>query len=225
MCYRNVKEAIIVANGVIGNYLSVSKKISNYMDVKNAFVISVDGGIFHMDKLGLIPNIILGDFDSINDDESIFEKYSGADVIRYNSKKDFTDTELAIRKALDLGAEKLYLVGCTGERLDHTLANIFLLDFIENSGGKGYIIDSNNRIECLSSNKINLKFQENEFLSIIPISTYIEKIEISGMKYDLSKKNIKFGSTLMISNEKASKTPYLNVYGGKVLVIYSTDRV
>ena len=221
----NKKHIVIVSNGIINDFVKVKEKLMFYIGNDDFTVISVDGGFYHLEFLKISPDIILGDFDSV--DSNLFLKYGNAEIIEYNSEKDYTDTEIAIRKAIELDFENIYMVGCTGERLDHTLANIFLLSLIKENGKNGYIIDSNNRIELLENESKNLKILNSEYISILPL-TNIDSVTITGLKYNLKDVALRFASTLTISNELSKNegniTPKVKLGHGKGLLIYSEDR-
>ena len=90
-------------------------------------IICADGGANHIYKTGVKPDMIVGDLDSIDDETLLYYQEQNVLFHKFSSKKDLTDTELAINFALEEGANELVLFGSTGSRLDHTLGNIMLL--------------------------------------------------------------------------------------------------
>lgn len=115
-------KCVIIANGDF-EYKSDMGGI-----IKNAqLIISADGGARHLRALNILPHVMIGDFDSIHPDDKQFFKENQVRIIPFSSKKDHTDSELCVSWALKNNATDITLLGATGTRLDHTLANIFLL--------------------------------------------------------------------------------------------------
>src|SRR5690606_5818838 len=106
---------------IIGNGSDIDK--SYIKDLNIDYVICADGGLEKVNKLGLKPDLILGDFDSVN--LSVLEKFKNLNIetVRFPSEKDYTDMELAINHAVNKGFNDIILVGASGTRLDHTVAN------------------------------------------------------------------------------------------------------
>ena len=147
---------LIVGNG------DVSGEIKNELP-ENAYVICADGGIRHMKKLGLTPDIIIGDMDSAD------RKFDEEKAIRYPVRKDFTDSEISIDYALEHDFDEIIMMGFTGTRLDHTLTNLFLLKKISDAGKKGVIIDKNHKIYYAERENI-LFGKKGDIVSIIPVN-------------------------------------------------------
>lgn len=91
------------------------------------YIIAVDRGLEVLDKIHLEPNYIIGDFDSVNRDILKKDKYSKTQIIKLNPEKDYSDTHMALKLALDLNSEIVYIIGAMGKRIDHALANIHIL--------------------------------------------------------------------------------------------------
>lgn len=91
------------------------------------YIIAVDRGLETLDKIHLEPNYIIGDFDSVNRDILKKDKYSNTQIINLNPEKDYSDTHMALKLALDLNSEIVYIIGAMGKRIDHALANIHIL--------------------------------------------------------------------------------------------------
>ena len=114
-------------------------------------VIAADSGLAGCDRLGIIPTDILGDFDSLKD-PGLLERYGSmtrGPVRHYPERKDFTDTDLAMQLAQVYHPDELVLIGGSGTRLDHTLANLNLLAFMEKKGIHTMLMDPNNIAEVM----------------------------------------------------------------------------
>ncbi len=128
-------------------------------------VVCADGGARYLKRIGIAPNILIGDMDSIEDNENLYFtditttisseskslEQNKTIVIKYPRQKDASDTELAVLWAIDQGAEYITLTGVTGTRMDHTLSNIFLLKKIRERGVRCKIVDNHNEIFLLSN--------------------------------------------------------------------------
>src|SRR4030066_1514941 len=121
--------AIVIANGVINDPVLTYKRVTELFDSVDCIVISADGGAENALKLNLIPDIVIGDMDSIKATvkENIREKSNKTRYISTSADKDKSDTQLAVEYALDLGIKKMIILGALGDRIDHAIANILLL--------------------------------------------------------------------------------------------------
>ncbi len=211
-------------------------------------VVACDRGYEALAALGVTPNVVIGDFDSVSTElrENILSKdsrelpergisgletdnrmetyLSSCEVIRLNPEKDDTDTEAAIALCIERGAEKIYLFGATGSRVDHMLGNIELLAYAADRGCELVILDRHNRIRLATQPLTVTKAgQWGSFISLIPYSPVVEKLTLRGFKYEVTDLDIKKGNTLGISNEITAETADISFVSGKLLVIESSD--
>lgn len=195
--------AVIIGNGDIKNYDYIKSKISD-----DDFIICADGGYNHARKMGVKPNVLLGDFDSATE----YEEFS--DRIEYPTDKDFTDGELAVMYALDNGYEDIMMLAMTGDRLDHSIADILLLQKCK----KGVLIDDNNEIYLLKDS-LKLKGRAGQTLSIIPINGNACGLVTSGLEYPLNDEILHFGEARGISNVMLADECEIKIKSGMALVI------
>lgn len=224
-------KAVIIANGNIKNLESFSEIVSSA-----DLIICADGGAKHLKEMGILPDVIIGDFDSLNSEDKTFFEENNIKTIKHPSNKDATDTELATEFAVEHKCYDITFIGATGTRLDHTLANIFLLRKLadqaddqknnqnnnNNHGIKYRIIDDNNEI-FLVTDKITLEKAGNSFVSIIPLTEKAEGITTSGLKYPLTDAKIRSGSSLGISNEFTDEKATIVLKKGMLIVTISKD--
>ncbi|WP_069650219.1 thiamine diphosphokinase [Caloranaerobacter ferrireducens] len=210
-------KALIVSSGNMEN-LNIIKRLCEDVDL----VVCADGGADLVVKADCIPGIVIGDLDSI--EKNTLNRLKGYKVkfIKFPTKKDKTDTELAIDYVIGEGFNEIVLVGVTGTRLDHTLANIFLLYSLLQKGVKATIIDDHNEI-LITKDELVLYKDEKKYVSIIPFKGDLLGVTLKGFEYEVEKKNIKFSSTLGISNILISDTGVIKVEDGVCLVIKSID--
>lgn len=184
-------------------------------------VITADKGLLYAKKLGITPDIILGDFDSCNKD--IMKEFSTEEKIIAPCEKDDTDTALAMIKAKEIGADEILLIGATGTRLDHVLGNIGQLVFAQKQGMKTQIVDENNRIQVLEhEHTISKDCQFGKYVSFVPV--YEAKgVTLKGFKYPLYDHTLVFHESLAISNELKEDQGKISYKEGCLLMIESRD--
>lgn len=209
--------ALIVASGSIKDYKLLKSVAENA-----SFILCVDGGVDHILKIGIQPHIVFGDLDSISIGGLDYIQGENIPIRRFSSIKDSTDTELAIDYLIDRNCKEIILMGATGSRQDHTLANIFLLNYLLENHIKGKIIDSNNRIYLINDN-LKLKKIDGYYTSIIPIEKEGIVITIDGFLYNLETTFISFGSTHGVSNEIIKDYGEIIIHSGKALIFQSKD--
>ena len=161
---------------------------------ENDFVICADSGYDIALKNGIRVNLLMGDMDSVKADIST-EK----EKLLFPSRKDYTDTELAVRHAVNIKPDEIILLGCMGSRADHTLANIFLLKYIREQGINAHIEDENNKIYYYKD-FIKLDGMSGKTVSLIPLTSEIKGITTRGMDYPLNVENLYFGESRGVSN-------------------------
>lgn len=195
--------AVIIGNGDIKDYEYIKKKIRG-----DDFVICADGGYNHALKMGITPDVLLGDFDSARGFENV------RDRIEYPVRKDFTDGELAVMYAVEHGYNDVALIAMTGDRLDHTLADILLLDKCKN----GVIIDDNNEVYLLKE-KLEINGRKGQTLSIIPINGDAYGITTKGLEYPLCSETLYFASSRGISNVMINSKCEITIKKGIAVVV------
>lgn len=171
---------------------------------KNRFIIAADGGEEALSKMGITPDISLGDFDSIPFSPR------GKEKISFSSRKDDTDTQLAIKEGLKRGFKTFYIYGALGGRLDHTLSNLQILGFIAENGGRGFILDRNRKITAI---KDSFKIEKGTPFSLFALSGEVEGLTISGAEYEGKDISLSPFSSLGISNYSSEDT-YISVKKG-----------
>ena len=199
-------------------------------DKKNAFLIAADRGLEALMSLGLMPNAVIGDFDSASketiDQVNSFEKEDDITVIRLNPVKDDTDTEAAVRFALENYEEPgdIYILGGTGSRVDHILGNISILGLGKDLGKKIILLDENNWIELLFESRTILKEEAfGDFVSLIPFGDEVTGLTLKGFKYPLKNGTLKGFNSLGISNEIVSKEAQISFDSGVLIMVQSKD--
>ncbi|MBO8137441.1 MAG: thiamine diphosphokinase [Desulfotomaculum sp.] len=206
---------VILAGGHIKNYEAVKKFISGA-----SYIICADGGTKHARAMGILPNVIIGDMDSVDHDLINYYQSRGAVVHHYPREKDEVDTELAIREAARVGSRDLLLLGATGGRIDHTLANIHLLLTAANLGVRARIADEQHCITLVTPQyPAEIKGNQGEVLSLIPLTTEVKGVNSRGLKWELNDRDFKIGNPFGISNELSRPSALITVQDGILLMI------
>ncbi|EFI42204.1 thiamine diphosphokinase [Peptoniphilus sp. oral taxon 386] len=188
---------------------------------KNSFIVCADGGIKNFVGTYLKPDLIVGDFDSIDDNGKKFVKEKNLEFKKYPCQKDFTDTEAALEILLEKNVDEIVILGATGTRLDHTVSNIFLLQKLF---GKinAKLIDNNNEIYYFENGIYEFEKSWYKYISVIPISTCVE-YSTEGLLYDTNHIIINSTSGIGVSNEILNQKCKINIYNGKGFIIKSND--
>jgi len=210
-----LNRVIIVTNGILDQDFIKNIKPDD-------FIIGVDHAAYWLITQNIIPNLAIGDFDSTNKKELLNIKKLCPNTKVFSSKKDFTDTELAVLEAIKLKPKKLIIYGATGNRIDHTLANIFLLEKLQKHTIPAYIKDSHNEIYLINRNLILKKEKSFPYISIFPITKSII-ISLTGFAYNLDKKTITRGQSIGISNQITKTNATITIHSGKAIIIKSRD--
>lgn len=193
------KKAVIVSGGSIDQ--SFGLQLLN--EIKPEYIIGVDSGLKFLYNTGTMPTHIVGDFDSV--DPLIIKYYkenTNIPIRQFNPVKDASDTEIGLRYAIELGVEELYLLGATGTRLDHVMANIQILKIAHEAGVRTFIIDNHNKIS-LNEKEIFLKKQKSfgRYFSIFPFGGTVDDVTITGAKYPLAHYRLCPYDSRCVSNE------------------------
>ncbi len=212
---------IIISGGYIDDIFALEWLKENTYDC----MIAADSGMNFLYRNGVVPDVIAGDFDSVDDDSlDEFSSLPNVEMLRLNPIKDDTDTEFVIREAIRRGAAQITLLGATGTRLDHVLANIYLLGIGLEEGVSIELIDANNRIRMIEDVlEISKAEQFGEYVSILPVRGDARGVTLEGMKYALRNADVSCFSSLGVSNEIVAETAKISVKQGTLLVIESRD--
>ena len=222
-------KVLIITGGNIDDDFAFSF-LKNY---KYDEVIAVVGGLAFADRAGIAMTHLVGDFDTI--DGKILEKYIDREDIcvhQFIPEKDYTDTDIAVKLALDLfktegdrGGEKvLHILGGTGSRLDHVLANLQMLKSVMEAGVQGVLIDKNNQIQMIrGAYRLKSDGIFGKYMSLIPATMDLSGITLEGFKYPLDRASTHFGESLCVSNELIAEEGQITIEEGLAWLFLSRD--
>ena len=189
---------------------------------EDTFLIGADSGANCLFCYNVKPDLLVGDFDSIDKEVLNYFKKNNCTIDTYPIEKDFTDTEIAVEKALSMKPNKIVLLGCTGSRVDHLLGNIGMLKNCLKNGVEACIVDDNNYIRLVDAST-SLKGTVGRIFSLQSYGDEIIGLTIEGAKYPLNNYNLKIGQSITISNEFARPQVQLKFKSGTLMIILSTD--
>jgi thiamine pyrophosphokinase len=182
-------------------------------------LIAADGGARHAQQLGLTPNIIIGDLDSLSTDEVNAFAKMGTHILRYPAHKDETDLELALDHALKAGYSPIILVAGLGGRLDHMLGNIALLSDPACLAANVRLDDGLTEVFFLTS-QASLRGTPGEIVSLLPWGAPAEGVHTEGLSYPLRSETLLPYRTRGVSNEMLSDTAIVSVKRGTLLCVH-----
>ncbi len=185
----------------------------------NDLIIAADAGYHHIEKLGLHPDVILGDFDTIGDIPN------HNNIIRFPAEKDNTDTELAIMEGIKYGFGKFIICGALGgSRLEHTIANIYLAASYCEKGYDITLTDGNYNIFPLHNGTKGFDEMHSGYISVFPILGAANGVSESGLKYHLENATLDSANpTLCVSNEFMGTPSSISVSNGTIIIIWQNN--
>lgn len=187
------------------------------------FVIAVDGGYLYSKILGIAPDLIIGDFDSLpraeREELSVMKQTDKDRIVELNPCKDDTDTLAALRIGLKKGYRNFHIYGAMGGRLEHTIANIQCLHFLKNNGAKGYIMDAECMLTVIQNETVTFHKEMEGLLSLFSLGEKAKGVTLKNMKYPLEKAEITNDFPIGISNEFTGEAGEVTVEEGTLLAI------
>lgn len=190
-------------------------------------LITADKGLAFCEETGVVPTQIVGDFDTLG--VSLLPKYEamGVPVRKYDPVKDYTDTEIAVRLGMELGAEKLTILGASeGNRLDHLFGNVLTMMAPAQAGVECYMTDAHNRVRILTKPlEIKKEEQYGKYISFVPLTTDVHGVTLTGFKYPLwdYRFNVETSGSLGISNELIEDVGKIEFRSGILLMLECMD--
>ncbi|MEN1759486.1 thiamine diphosphokinase [Anoxynatronum sibiricum] len=209
---------LVVTNGDVDDLAYLEEQASVH-----DMIICVDGAVRHLRPIGITPSILTGDLDSISDEDLQWVEDHHVPLLRYETRKDYTDTELALLHAIEKGARHVTMTGAIGSRIDHSLGNIFLLKLLWNHQVEGTI--ESEKVEMrIVGKEVNTLWRRGETVSFIPVSSVVTGLTLIGFEYPLNQATIDMGSSRCISNVIATDHPVIQVEKGLLLAIRNKSK-
>ena len=218
--------AIIIAGGRIDEDFALSFLSSAIEGPQKPLLIAADRGLMFLDRHGFMPDLIVGDFDSVR--EGFKEQYQhthpGAEILEFSWEKDYTDTEIAARKAVERGCRRIDFLGVTGTRFDHMIGAVQVLAMLLDKGVEGRILDPCHRITMHRKGfRIRKEEQWGKYISFFSWGGEVRGVTLKGVHFPLTGGTISCSETIAISNEIEEEEAEVTFAEGRLLMVESKD--
>jgi thiamine pyrophosphokinase len=209
-----MSRALIFVNGELYNP-GAARAIVQPEDV----IIAADGGARHALALGVIPNAIIGDFDSLSEAEVRVFSDMGVHILRFPPSKDETDLELALAHAVRAGHDPIIIIGANGGRLDQAIGNISLLSNPEFTDSDVRIDDGVTEAFFVTAES-SIYGKPGDTISLLPWGSPVEGVCTDGLVYPLNKETLLPHLTRGISNQMLAETAKVSLKRGMLLCVH-----
>lgn len=225
-------DTIIVSGGMIQKDFALDflKKMIKRAGRENLYLIAADKGMeFFMEtagETGILPDIAVGDFDSLSQEgKQYLERVPEMEIRRLKPEKDDSDTQSAAVMAIERGSREIAILGATGSRLDHVLANFGLLSLGSERGVSVVLVDQCNFITLIESGTVlERSCQFGKYVSFFPVGGDVTGLTLRGFQYPLHRHHLKVSdSGLTVSNEIREEKAEVIYETGTLLMIMSRD--
>lgn len=184
------------------------------------YIICADGGTRHSLALGLTPNLVIGDMDSIETDQWRGLEKAGVSIELFPGDKNETDLELAIHRALELEPKEIIILGALGGRLDQTLGNIALLN-VSLHASRSIRIDDGVEEIFFCRDHAQIHGKSEDIVSLIPWGSPVYGVQTENLKWPLQKETLHPDRTRGISNEMTGEVAMIKISSGLLLVVHT----
>ena len=181
--------------------------------------VAADSGWHNAIRLGVTPAVLLGDFDSIGTGDLP----DAREILQVPAEKDRTDTQLAVDLALSRGADDIVIIGGLSGRLDHTLSNLAILEYLGEKHVHGLLTDGFNRARFLRNGGTLIPRSGFRYLSLVAADETVKGVTVEGCKYPLKNAKLQRSCQYAVSNELTGNCALVEVRRGGLYVIESAD--
>jgi thiamine pyrophosphokinase len=212
--------AIIVAGGRVDEEDGWRRWVA-----EGDWIIGADGGAARALALGLVPQLVIGDMDSLSDRDRALLGERGCQFIEHPRAKDETDLELALTHAAQKGAAEIIVLGALGGRLDHTLSNMLLLALPPLEGVSVRIVDGDEEALVLRDGQmVTLSGGPGDLVSLLPLGGDVHGVWTHGLAWALRDDTLRFGFSRGMSNEMTARAAKVQVGKGALLVVHGPSQ-
>ncbi|MCY4145788.1 MAG: thiamine diphosphokinase [Chloroflexi bacterium] len=218
---KGQSSALLFANGILRPGEAVRRVLATQ---SSSTIVCADGGALHARALGLQPQFIIGDMDSLSAADARAFEAAGAQIIQHPPEKDETDLELALRFCQEMGAKAVTILGGLGGRFDQTLANILLLTLPALASMRIELVDGAQTIRLLSAGVHKIAGAAGDTVSLVPLRGAATGITTRGLQYALRSETLLLGPARGISNVMLAAEAEVELGGGLLLLTHTTGR-
>lgn len=209
------KRAFIYAAGYYSaDDVKLYKRIKTKED---DLIICADGGYDALFYTGIVPDVIIGDFDSVK-----VSVPKDIPTIKHPADKDKTDLEICVEYALENGCDTVFILGALGGRIDHTVGSLCVLKYAMERGAEAMILNGKSRV-YLVDREIEIAREKFDYVSLIPCTEKVTGVYTLGLKYELNGRELVKSSSLGISNEFYNNTAKIRIESGLLYVICTQE--
>lgn len=183
----------------------------------NDFVIAADAGIRYLEECGITADLVIGDFDSLDDVPSY------PNTITLKAEKDDTDMLAAVREGIKAGYSDFHIYCGMGGRIDHTIANLQVLAYLSENGMRGFLFGKDNVITAITNQTITFDKIPSGYVSVFSHTEKSEGVYLRGLKYELTDAVLTNTFPLGVSNEFIGKKSSISVGSGTLLIVLPAD--
>ena len=187
-------------------------------------LVAVDGGLKHLENLGLTPNLVIGDLDSADPGSIQQLRAQGVDIRTFPTDKNETDLQLALDAALAMAPDTVWVVAALGGRLDQTLGNIFLLTRPDLADVDIRLVDGESEVFLIRTSA-TLHGQSGQRVSLLPLNGAVTGVRTDGLKYPLENETLFPEQTRGVSNHMNTNTASISIQDGLLLCIHQTTHI
>ena len=217
------RRTVVVSGGMLDEEFTLQILKSE----ETEYIVAADHGLEFLYKHGIKPDYIVGDFDSTSDEiVNYYKTETKVPIRQFNPVKDASDTEIAIRLAMTLGAKEILILGATGGRIDHLWANVQSLAIPFKAGIDAVIMDTQNKIRLIGGGETHLKKGETygPYFSVFPLGEEVYGFSIKGAKYPLDNHTLIPYDSLCVSNQFQEDEVTISFMKGIVILMETKDR-
>ena len=201
-----MKRCVIVGAGEIYSPIEVCER---------DFIIAADGGYKHLKNANISPDVLIGDFDSIDK----IPQLTGTEIVRHPVEKDDTDMYLAYKLGVEKGFREFVIYGGVGGREDHTFANYCLLLYAKEEGNSVFLISGKAKVSLIKNEKTTVHGKLGKHLSLFPFGSDAEGVTVKGAEYECEKINLTANFPLTVSNIFKDTPVNIEVENGALLIM------
>lgn len=191
-------------------------EFGSYEPLEGDFVIAADKGYEHAKNIGLVPDILMGDFDSLT---GLLPHH--IKIIRSPAVKDDTDTMLAVKKGFELGFDNFLILGALGGRLDHQTANLAACAYVAEKGGLCELRGKRDKVFAIKNRAIEVAKEEGCYISVFSYTDRARGVTVNGLRYSLENAELENTFPIGVSNEFFHDNAHIEVKEGILLIIIS----
>ncbi|MEN6321490.1 MAG: thiamine diphosphokinase [Syntrophaceae bacterium] len=213
------KIVFILTGGQIRDLTFLQSKVAELNPIE---IICADSGADHAYAIGIVPQVIIGDMDSLRPAILEYCKEQGSRIIRYPEAKEETDTQLALEYAINLAPDEVYVFGAFGSRIDHVLGNMSLMIFGAKKGMQVKLVDEWCEAFVITDGCV-IDGEIGQTVSLLPFSDVVTGITLDGFEYPLHNGMMEMGQPYGISNRLAAARAVISIHSGFLLVVRYFD--